>query len=161
MLLVLAVIALIGGVTGSGKENRTKRHDPADIRVRLTAKTAEYHPNESGYINGCYYIYFDFKLTNRTDATLDYVEIQTTVCDKDGKELGTLHSSFGAIRQFEKQSGLLELAPGKSAEKQTYLKENQPEGFFVTVYNTPYEELNFSCKVLSASFSDGYSYSAP
>lgn len=159
ILLALAVVAMIAGLFLSGNARREKRHDPARIEAHLTAKKVEYHPDESPYTNGCYYIYFDVALTNNTAETLDYVSILTTVRDKDGNELGTVRSEFGSVRAYAEQSGVLSLASGHTVTKQTSLRDNSPSDFFAVLYTTPFDELKFSCKIQSASFSDGYYYS--
>lgn len=157
-LLAAAIVALVYGLTQTGKTVKARRHDAEDVHITVTAKTRRYDPNASGYTNGCYYIYFQFSIENNTAAPIDYLTVLTHITDRNGNDLGTVRSEFGSIRIYQKQSDCLELAPGASVQLQTYLQEHRPESndFFTKTYNAAYEDLVFTCEPESIYFSDNY-----
>lgn len=109
------------------------------------------------YVNGCYYIYYEFEITNQTEAAIDYIDVVTHVKNKSGEEIGTITSSFGGY-----YSESMELEAGETVTVTVSLSEHQPEKdeFFSLLYKTSLDQLSFSFEIQSVGFSDGERYSA-
>lgn len=149
--IVLIAAALIVGIPLKSKID----HDVNRIKIDIVNMSSSYNHNESVYINGRYYIYFDFEIKNGTGAGIDYMEVVTYVEDKNGKSIGQITSSFGGY-----YSSSMNLEKKDTVIKEIYLAEHQPEknAFFSTMYDTKLDEWSFTHKVTSVSFSDGKNY---
>ncbi len=148
---VLIAVALIVGIPLKNKID----HDVNRIKIDIVDMTSAYNPNEPVYINGRYYIYFNFEIKNGTGVAIDYMEVVTYVEDKNEKSIGQITSSFGGY-----DSSSMNLEKKDTIIKEIYLAEHQPEknAFFSTMYNTEVEEWRFTHKVTSVRFSDGKNY---
>lgn len=147
--ILLAI--LIGVVANKNK------YDVERIEIAITNVEKKYDPYASPYINGCYYIYFDYEIKNKTGADIDYIEIVTYYTDSSGKSIGTVTTSFGGY-----YSSTMSLKAKTSQTHETYISENQPEKnqFFTTLYNSDFSDFTVTYKVVSVEFSDGKHYSA-
>lgn len=146
---VLALILLITSLIGGASANKAKLHSPEQVTIALVAKTQEYDPDASPYINGCYYIYLEYQI-KAGKIGVEYIQLKTSVTDKSGKALGTITSSLDTMN----------LKAGEQRKYETYLQENQPQknGFFSALYDADYGDLVFSYEILAIRFSDGEYY---
>ena len=146
-----AIAIVIGIITGLVAYDNWK-YSPDRFSISLTNKTQEYKSDVSPYVNGCYYIYFDFSISNSSDVGCDSITIITDISCKSGGSIGKLKSSFYSM----------DLHAKSTSNYQTYLEDNQPEinnnKFFVSIYNASYSELTFNFTVTSIGFSDGHYY---
>jgi len=106
--------------------------------------------NDSRY----YYVYTDYKITNKTAKTIDYIEVVTYVTDQNGKSLGTITSSFGSTYG----NNTLNLKTHKSTIQEKYLSGYQSDSFFVTLYNNGIQDLIVTHEIVCVKWSDGYTY---
>lgn len=107
--------------------------------------------------NRYYYVYIDYKITNNTGKTIDYIEVVTYVADQNGKSIGIITSQFGSSYG----SNALHLVAGKSVVQETYLSEyrsDHMDSLFVSLYDKNVEELNITYVITNVKWSDGYSY---
>lgn len=148
---ILIAAALIVGIPLKNKID----HDVNRIKIDIVDMSSAYNPNEPVYINGRYYIYFDFEIKNGTGVGIDYMEVVTYVEDKNGKSIGQITSSFGGY-----DSSSMNLEKKDTVIKEIYLAEHQPEknAFFSTIYDTEVDEWSFTHKITSVKFSDGKNY---
>ncbi len=145
----LAILLIMSIVMGIGARNRSL-HSPEQFTIEITNKTQEYKPDVSPYINGCYYVYFDYQVTASTRIGATSMDITTHV-SLNGEEIGTINSSLDGMN----------LDAGSSKSYQTYLQENQIErdDLFKTLYEADFSDLSFTFEITSISFSDGKWYS--
>lgn len=150
--IATVILIIVSSVCGANAKSNAL-HSPEQFTVAITSKTQEYKENVSPYTNGCYYIYLTYDVTSK-EIGAEYMQLQTTVYDKSGKEIGSLKTS------------LSDMNIDANAKKQysTYLQDNQPERnnnqFFIKLYNAKYSELSFKTEILSIRFTDGkYWYS--
>ena len=131
------------------------KHNVSKISISLISLQADYDPNASPYINGCYYVYLDYKLINNTGAEIDYITVDTYFKDKSGRLLGTVKAEFGGY-----YSSSMQLQVGESQTHQIYISESQParNEFFTTMYNSKLSDFTVTFKIKSVSFSDGEHY---
>ncbi|MBQ3220355.1 MAG: hypothetical protein IJB34_00160 [Clostridia bacterium] len=152
------VIAIIVGIVLAifiGKEVKKNKYAVSKISVSIIGEEKKYNPNESPYINGCYYIYYDFQLENGTGVDVDYMEVTVYFSDVGGKVLGNIKTSFGGY-----YSSSMNLLSGGVQTYEIYISENQPEKneFFTTLYNLKFSDFVITYKITSVSFSDGENY---
>lgn len=88
ILLVIACIACIAGVSMSQKAAKEAATDVSKINVQITGKNSYHKDDVGGYIYGCNYVDFTYKITNNTKVDWGYLKITTYVYDKNGKSLG-------------------------------------------------------------------------
>ncbi|MBO5746871.1 MAG: hypothetical protein J6S13_07245 [Clostridia bacterium] len=152
-LLVVATI-ILGVITLVVRQAR--KYDPDLITVKITDTSTEYDPDASPYINGCWYINFDFKITNGTLSDIDYMTVVTYFKDDDGKLIMQMSSEFGGYG-----SSSMDLKSGDSIKQETYLSEHQPEKneSFVELYEADFDELDVSYKITYVKFDDGEVFS--
>lgn len=104
-----------------------------------------------------YYVYTDYKITNNTAQTIDYLEVVTYVTDQNGKSLGTITSHFGSSYGSEG----LNLKANQSTIQEIYLSEYQSDrmdSLFVTLYNNGIEDFIVTHEITNVRWSDGYTY---
>ena len=145
---ILALVCLISGVN----QVKATIHSPKYLEMEVVAKSEEYKPYVSPYVNGCYYIYFDYEITAKKVGISD-MSIITYVYDKEtGEELGYITTSFSGMN----------LDKGATKTYATELSDNQPEKnnntFFITLYNMDFEDLEFKYEFDYIHFDDGYYY---
>ena len=136
-------------VTGANQAN-AKLHSPKHLELEVVAKSEEYKSDVSLYINGCYFIYFDYEVTSKKLGISD-MSIITYVYDKNtGEELGNITTSLSYMNLDE----------GGTKTYTVELKENQPEknNFFSTLYGLDFEDLEFKYEYDYIHFEDGEYY---
>lgn len=150
---IAIVLAIILSIVISNSV-KAARHDVSKIRVEITNTESIYKSNVSPYVNGCYYIYFDYRITNGTGVEIDYMEVVAHIYDGN-KSIGTVTSSFGGYGDNS-----MCLAAGEEQVHETYLSENQPEknSFFSALYNATFKNYEIRYEITSVSFSDGEYY---
>lgn len=148
LLVIIIIASLVIGVTVSNNKKSEALHTAEQFSIQVTSKTQEYNPNVSPYINGCYYIYFTYKVDSK-EIGCEYMQVRTTIYDKNNKEIGTLKTSLENMN----------LDSNSSKSYTTYMQDNQPEKnnntFFIAVYNAKYSELRFETEIVAIQFSDG------
>lgn len=151
---VIAIVLLSIVIAVTAKKNK---YDVAKIEVSIVNVEKKYNPNESPYINGCYYIYFDYKIKNGTGADIDYIKVTAYYTDKNGKSIGNVSTEFGGYYS----SSSMDLKANSEQTHETYLSENQPEKnkFFSQLYETDFSTFSVTYKITYVRFSDGKSYS--
>ena len=153
LMAIVASIALSLGAIGCVLIYNNWKYSPDRLSISITNKTQEYKEDVSPFVNGCYYIYFDFLISNSSNVSCESLTIATEVLYKTGESIGTIKSSFYTMN----------LDGNSSHVYSTYLEDNQPEIneniFFIILYNASYNELTFKFKILSIEFSDGHNYS--
>ena len=150
ILLIIACISFIVGLVWSHQYMRKKAHNPEDIKITLLE-------SESKYDDKYYYVYMDFKIENDTDATIDYLAITTYFTDKQGKEIGTMTSTYGGYH-----SSALNLKPSEKVIKETYLSEFKTKSsysdLFTRLYLNGIEDITITYEITTVDWSDNYSY---
>jgi hypothetical protein len=144
--VILVIVCIVTGVN----QANAKLHSPNHLELEVVAKSEEYKSNVSHYINGCYFIYFDYEITSKKLGISD-MSIITYVYDKNtGKELGYITTSLSGMNLDE----------GGTKTYTVELKENQPEknNFFSTLYEMDFEDLEFKCEYDYIHFEDGEYY---
>lgn len=151
-VLVLVIIA-VGTVFYTVYQSR--KYDTERIDTELLSMTSEYDPDASPYIEGCYYLYFDFEIENETYTEIDSISLTTSFKDKSGRVIYRVSSSFGGYG-----SSGLHLKPEEKVCLQTYLKENamNPDPAFSKIYGTDLSAWEISISIDSVGFSDGKNY---
>lgn len=146
---VLVVLLTIISVFGINSAFQKDLHSPKQVEINFVSKEAEYDPDASPYINGCYYVRFDCEIEAKKTG-VDYLEFKVYVSDKKGNELGFIRSSFSDINADA----------GDKKVITTSLQENQPEKneFFTKLYNADFSDLKFEYEIGSIRFSDGKYY---
>lgn len=148
LLVIIIISSLAIGITMNNDKKSKALHTAEHFSIQVTSKTQEYDPNVSKYINGCYYIYFTYKVESK-EIGCEYMEVRTTIYDKNDKEIGTLKTSLENMN----------LDADSSKSYTTYLQDNQPgkndNTFFIAVYNAEYSELRFETEIMTIMFSDG------
>lgn len=132
---------------------QNQKYNINNIKINVVSMESNYHPNESPYINGCYYIYFDYTIKNNTYAVMDYIVITTQLKDKSGKLIYQISSSFGGYGDSS-----LQLEKGQEITLETYVKENKPNESFSNVFGTELSEYDISISIKTVRFGDGHYY---
>ena len=151
VLVITCVFFIVGLVLSSQAENKRAHNvDKIDIEIlSYEQKTDDRY----------YYIYFDYKITNRGKATVDYVQIKTTFLDKNGKTIGSMTSTLGASYESE----ALNIEKGKNVIMETYLKESQTSPYisdlFIELYNHELSDYTVTHTITGVAWSDGTTYS--
>ncbi len=150
---IVIVLAIVLSVVISNSV-KAARHDVSKIGVEIINTESIYKSNVSPYVNGCYYIYFDYKITNGTGVEIDYMEVVAHIYDGN-KSIGKVTSRFGGYGD----NGM-SLAAGEEQVHEIYISENQPEknAFFSTLYNATFEDYEIRYEITTVSFSDGEQY---
>ncbi len=143
ILLIVACVAFIAGVSMSQQAAKEAATDLSKISVKITDKECYYNQNETYYINGCYHIDFTYEIKNKAKVDWRYLSITTYVYDNDGTSLGTITSEFGS----HYGDSDLRLKVGGTVIKKSGLKDNQPDKFFTTLYESDLSELRFESEV--------------
>ena len=147
--IATAILVIVCIVTGANQAN-AKLHSPKHLELEVVAKSEEYKSDVSPYINGCYFIYFDYEVTSKKLGISD-MSIITYVYDKNtGEELGYITTSLSGMNLDE----------GGTKTYTVELKENQPEknNFFSTLYDLDFEDLEFKYEYDYIHFEDGEYY---
>lgn len=156
-LLVVACIMSIVGLNLSNNYAKARAHNPEDIKIKIISCESKYDENATFYVNGCYYVYFNYEIINETSADIDYIDVVAHYTDHSGKSIGNITTSFGGY-----DSSSMNLKAGTKQIHETYISENRPEEdqFFTTLYNSDFSEFTVTYKILSVKFSDGERYDA-
>lgn len=145
---ILSLVCLISGVN----QVRATIHSPKYLEMEVVAKSEEYKADVSPYVNGCYYIYFDYEITAKKVGVSDMSIITYVYDKKTGEELGYITTSFSYMN----------LDKGATKTYATELHDNQPEKnnntFFIMLYNMDFEELEFKYEFDYIHFDDGIYY---
>lgn len=147
--ILTAILIIASLICGSSFKN-ANLHSPDQVTIQITQKTQEYKSNVSPYVNGCYYVYFTYKVS-ANEIGIDNMQIRTTVY-KNGVEQGTINTSLEYMN----------LDAGATKTYSTYLQDNQPEAnhntFFIALYNADSSDLTYKFEIRSIHFSDGQYY---
>lgn len=145
--VIMAIVLLIVTIVSVRKAN----HSVSDIDIAIVdSRTSQNY--------SYYYFHSDYKITNNTAKTIDYIKVVTYVSDKSGKSLGTITSTFGS----EYGSDVLNLKAHESTIQETYLSEYSSkymDNFFVTLYNNGIKNFVVTHEIVNVTWSDGYTYS--
>ena len=148
-LLVIACIMFIVGLVLSTNAEKARAHDVEDIDVVIVNDYTEDSGNR-------FYVYTDFKITNNTKKTLEYLQVVTYFTDKNGKAIGTMTSDFGS--RWDWDTGLL-LDAGQSVTKTTYLEEYYNWGsLFEHLYENGVSSYDVRYEITYARWEDGYEW---
>lgn len=144
----MALVCLISGVN----QIRATIHSPKYVEMEVVAKSEEYKPYVSSYVNGCYYIYFDYEIKAEKVGISDMSIITHVYDKKTGEELGYITTSFSYMNLDE----------GATKTYTTELSDNQPEKnnntFFIMLYNMDFEDMEFKYEFDYIHFTDGIYY---
>ena len=128
---------------------REAETDLDKIGVTVTGKTSSY--DQTDY-HDPYNVTLKFELDNGTKADWGRIEIVTAVKTKEGKLIGNINTTFG----FYGSNSDFELKKGEKKSLKSTLKfgEYTPDhdGFLITLYKTPYEDLVFTPEIRSGSY---------
>ena len=159
--ILLAVALIFGLVFGirAFVEYQKSKHDVTRMQITLTELSHERVKNEPGYTNGAYYVRYTYEVQNLAREEVDRLVIRTTVKDRDGQELGTIQTGFGALFGG---TGSLNMVYGR---KLTLKGERRETGstvsaLFAALYQGELEDFVFTHEVVGAYFDDGKSYDA-
>lgn len=146
---ILVAILSVVSIFNIYSMHRENLHSDKQVEVNVVSKDVEYDPDASPYINGCYYVYFDYEIEAKKTG-VEYIELKVYVSDKNGNELGFIRSSLSDIN----------VPAGEKVIITTTLEENQPEDneFFTELYNADFSDLRFEYEIGSIRFSDGKYY---
>lgn len=150
ILLVIACIVFIVGLVLSSKAEKERAHNIEDIEIKIVDS---YKKSEGNH----YYVYTDFKITNDTKETLEYLEVTTYFTDKNGKSIGHMTSSFGSNWSWD--SGLA-LESGESVTTTTYLEESYYNWgtLFEALYENGVSAYDVRYEITYASWADEYEW---
>lgn len=142
---ILSVVLMISSFV----VNNNNIHSAKQVRVTVSGMSHEYKSDVSPYLNGCYYIYTDFKVDAKRTG-VEYIQMKVHIKDKKGNELGVLKTSLEGMN----------LDAGESKTITTTWQENQPEknNFFNQMYNINFDDLKFEIEIGSIQFDDGKYY---
>ena len=150
--ILLAVALIFGLVFGirAFVEYQKSKHDVTRMQITLTELSHERVKNEPGYT---------YEVQNLAREEVDRLVIRTTVKDRDGQELGTIQTGFGALFGG---TGSLNMVYGR---KLTLKGERRETGstvsaLFAALYQGELEDFVFTHEVVGAYFDDGKSYDA-
>ena len=148
---ITIILRLIFGIPLKNKLD----HSIDRIEIKIVDMSSAYKSNVKYSVNGCYYIYFNYELTNHAGVTIDYIQFVTYVEDKTGKSIGQITTSFGGYG-----TSTMNLEKKDTVILESYLSENQPEAndFFSTLYDSNIEDWTFTYKITSVKFRDGENY---
>lgn len=151
---VIAIVLLSIVIAVAAKRNK---YDVAKIDVSIVNVEKKYDPNASFYTNGCYYIYFDYKIKNGTGADIDYIKVTAYYTDNNGKSIGSVSTEFGGYYSLS-----MDLKSNSEQTHETYISENQPEKdkFFSQLYEADFSAFSVAYKITYVSFSDGKIYNS-
>ena len=147
-LLVVACITFIVGIVLSKKADEKDARDLSKITAEVIGKETHFNEYEKGYTTGMYYIDLTYTIKNSGRSTWCYLEVTTFVYDKNDRNIGKIKSTFG--ESYGPSD--LKLAPGESVKQYTQLKDNIPDDFFVTLYDSDLSDLKFECQITYGSY---------
>lgn len=147
LLIIIGVFLLIS--------YNSRKHDIKRIKAEIINISSEYHPNESPYINGCYYIYFDFLIKNNTYTEIDSITLTTEFKNSSGVSVYRMTSDFGGFGTAE-----LNLRSNEEARYQTYLKDGavNTDISFLEIYEADLSDYEIIVTVSKVTFNDGHNY---
>lgn len=146
---VLAIILTIVSVFTINSAHQENLHSPKQLEISVVNKEVEYDPDASPYINGCYYIHYDYEIEAKKTG-INYLEFKLRVKDKKGNEVGFITSSISDLN----------LDAGDEKVVTLTLEENQPEKneFFSELYNADFNDYKYEIEIGSIQFTDGKYY---
>ena len=146
---VLAIILAIVSVFTISSSIKQNLHSPKQLEISVVNKEVEYNPDVSPYINGCYYIHFDYEIEAKKTG-INYLEFKLRIKDKKGNEVGFIKSSVSNLN----------LDAGDEKVVTLTLEENQPEKneFFTELYNADFKDYKYEIEIGSIQFTDGEYY---
>lgn len=157
ILLVIASIMLIVGFVKTGIDLAQKQEaekeaatDVSKIKVEFLKKKSYYKSSEGQYGMGYYHVDYTCRFVNNTKADWTYLSLETSVYDKNGKELGTITSSFGSSYGTSD----FRLKVGESLLETVNLKDTQMYGLFETLYNSDISSLRFETKITYGTYDE-------
>ena len=135
----------------SKRADNERAHSIKRILVKLESKRVSYSAEERGYWNGVYHITLNYSVQNNAKAAISSFELETYVYDKDGKQLGTVRTSFSGLN----------LQPGSSTELQTTISDGVPvsDTFFISLYEIDLSIFQIEYKITGVNYKDGSFYS--
>ena len=150
ILLIVAGIAFIVGLSITGFVEQEQAHNIEDIYIDITN-------SKSKYSNSTYYVYMDFRITNKTSATLDFVKVTAYFTDRSGNLIGTTTAELGSPYDDRK----LNISTGSSGTRTMHISklksDTQDEHLFVELYNHGLQNVTVTYEITYAEWSDGYS----
>ena len=146
---VLSIILAIVSVFTINSVHQENLHSPKQLEISVVSKEVEYNPDASPYINGCYYIHYDYEIEAKKTG-INYIEFKLRIKDKKGNEVGFIKSSISDLN----------LDAGDEKVVTLSLEENQPENneFFTEIYNTDFKDYKYEIEIGSIQFTDGKYY---
>lgn len=145
---VLTGILIIASLIKGDRVRYNNLHSPKQLTIAITSISHEYKEYVPSYTYGCYYIYLDFEVEAK-EIGIDYINFKVHVHDKGGKEIGVLKTSLEGLN----------IDPESKKTITTTWSESHPEenALFIKLYNTRFEDLEFSYEIGSITFADdGY-----
>ena len=146
---VLSIILAIVSVFTINSAHQENLHSPKQLEISVVSKEVEYNPDVSPYINGCYYIHYDYEIEAKKTG-INYIEFKLRIKDKKGNEVGFIKSSISDLN----------LDAGDEKVVTLSLEENQPEKneFFTELYNADFKDYKYEIEIGSIQFTDGKYY---
>ena len=146
---VLSIILAIVSVFTINSAHQENLHSPKQLEISVVSKEVEYNPDVSPYINGCYYIHYDYEIEAKKTG-INYIEFKLRIKDKKGNEVGFIRSSISDLNLDAGDEKVITLS----------LEENQPEKneFFTELYNTDFKDYKYEIEIGSIQFTDGKYY---
>ena len=146
---ICAIILAIVSVFTINSVHQENLHSPKQLKINVVNKEVEYDPDASSYINGCYYIHYDYEIEAKKTG-INYLEFKLRVKDKKGNEVGFIKSSISDLN----------LDAGDEKVVTLTLNENQPEKneFFTELYNSDFKDYKYEIEIGSIQFTDGKYY---
>ena len=156
-LLVLLIVAVIAGGILTQRATKARKHDVDAIKIEISNMRSYHDPNGGAFINGKYYIYTDYTITNHSKSELDQIEVAVHYKDGNGKTITQVTSWFGSSGGNDE----LDLPCGQSVTKETYISDggNDMNSGFVALYGHELSEFEISYEILTAYWEDGTRYS--
>ncbi len=156
-LLVLLIVAVIAGGALTQRASRARKHNVDAIDIEISNMRSYHDPDGGAYINGKYYIYFDYTITNRSRSELDAIEVAVHYKDGNGKAITQITTWFGSSGGNDE----LNLPRGRSVTMEAYISDggNSMGSGFVALYGNELSDFEISYEILTAYWEDGTRYS--
>lgn len=147
ILLVVSCITLIAGIVLSKQADEEDRRDLSKIDIQVTEKRAYYSQPESVYSSGKYHVELTFQIQNTGRSTWTSLSVTTVVYDKNGRNLGTINSTFDAGYGINQTSVSKLVSPGETVRWCTELVEAYPNDFMMELYEKDISAFRFESSI--------------
>lgn len=155
VLVVIACIALVFGITASNKAATSRGHDTDDVSIKIVGLEQKYNEHESPYTNGCYHVTIEYEITNNSSAGINYIQFDAIIKNKGNEDLAQITSDFG-----DSMSVLIDA--GQSKKFKADISDNQPVENnniqFMNLYDAKASKIHADCDIKIVMWEDGVQF---